>query len=437
MAVAFPLSAQPAPQFAPLVDYHQHLASKAGLSLLQKSTAETPVPADVQALFRAMTENWNRPAALAELYTEDAIVLASLDKPLEPWVQGREAASQYIGTVYGRPYAVTPVLYQEAGNGARVSGFFTRGEGEDLRHFAYFYLDLVRQADGRVRIAADVRTFQPQPQYLDTISGEQLVKLLNAAGIRQAVVLSDAYWFDSPEYRQPHQTNAEVYALVRAENDWTARQASDSNGRLIAFCSFNPLADYAISELQRCKSTGVFRGLKLHLQMSQVDLHSPSDVRKLRRIFQRADELRLPITVHAQTRENYNAEAARIFLSEIVTAAPNVPITIAHLWGGGPFAPEPLEVYVEAAEKGGKGTRNLYFDVAEAALVADGDRSMLGKIANAIRRVGPERILFGSDAVGTATLPPASAAAQFRRDVPLTDEEFARISQNALPFVSQ
>lgn len=431
------LLAQPAPQFAPLVDYHQHLLSKAGLALLQKPTAAVAVPADVQALFRSMTEQWNNPAALAELYTEDVIALANLDKPLEPWVRGRLATSQYVGTVYGRPYTLTPVSYRQEGNRARVAGFFTRGEGEAARHFAYFYFDLVRQPDEKLRIAVDVRTLQQPPQYLETISGEQLVKLLDGAGIRQAVVLSDAYWFDSPEYRQPGQSDAEVYALVRAENDWTARQASASNGRLIAFCSFNPLADHALRELQRCNSLGAFRGLKLHLQMSQVNLRSQPDVRKLRGVFQAADKLRIPITVHAQTRENYNAEAARTFISEVATVAPNIPITIAHLWGGGPFAPEPLEVYVAAVENGHKGTKNLYFDVAEAALVAGGDKAMLAKIADAIRRVGPDRILFGSDAVGTTTLPPDKAAAQFRRDVPLTDEEFARMANNKLRFVPQ
>jgi predicted TIM-barrel fold metal-dependent hydrolase len=419
------------------VDYHQHLLSKAGLALLQKPTATVAVPADVQALFRSMTERWNNPAALAELYTEDVVAVANLDKPLEPWVRGRQAASQYVGTVYGRPYTLTPVFYRQEGNHARVAGFFTRGEGDAARHFAYFYFDLVRQPDKELRIAVDVRTLQQPPKYLETISGEQLVKLLDAAGIRQAVVLSDAYFFDSPEYRQPGQSDAEVYASVRAENDWTAQQTSASNGRLIAFCSFNPLAEHALRELRRCKSLRVFRGLKLHLQMSQVDMRSQSDVRKLKRVFKAADELRMPIMVHAQTRENYNADAARTFISEVATVAPSIPVVIAHLWGGGPFAPEPLEVYVAAVEKGLKGTKNLYFDVAEAALVAGGDKSMLAKIADAIRRVGPDRILFGSDAVGTSTLPPDKAAAQFRRDIPMTDEEFAKIADNKLPFMPQ
>jgi hypothetical protein len=68
--------------------------------------------------------------------------------------------------------------------------------------------------------------------------------------------------------------------------------------------------------------------------------------------------------------------------------------------------------------------------------VANGDKAMLAKIADAIRRIGPAHILFGSDAVGSSTLPPDKAAAQFRADVPLTPEEFATIAANRLPFVT-
>jgi hypothetical protein len=45
------------------------------------------------------------------------------------------------------------------------------------------------------------------------------------AGIKRAVVLSDAYWFDSPPRARTLRDIEvhDVYAAVRAENDWTAR----------------------------------------------------------------------------------------------------------------------------------------------------------------------------------------------------------------------
>ena len=54
------------------------------------------------------------------------------------------------------------------------------------------------------------------------------------------------------------------YAKVRAENDWTGAQAALFPERLRAFCSFNPLKQYALDELARCaKDPNLRRGIKL------------------------------------------------------------------------------------------------------------------------------------------------------------------------------
>jgi predicted TIM-barrel fold metal-dependent hydrolase len=259
--------------------------------------------------------------------------------------------------------------------------------------------------------------------------------MLDAAGVARAIVLSDAYWFDSPEYRPAQEDWAVTRAKVQAENDWTAAEAAGSGGRLVAFCSFNPLAPYALEELQRCKAGGRFAGVKLHLQMSRLDLHNRAHVARLREVFARADRLRLALTVHAQTAAPYDAAAATVFVRDVLPAAPHVPVIIAHLWGGGPFAPEPLRVYADAVARNAPGTRLLYFDVAEAALVAGGRQDVQNEIAQAIRRIGLSRILFGSDAVGGSTLPPLRAVSQFRQDIPLTSKEFSIIRSNVLPFL--
>jgi predicted TIM-barrel fold metal-dependent hydrolase len=421
------------PPFRPLVDYHQHLASPEGARLLNRAQPEVALPPALASVTQRMVAHWNQPDALVELYAEDAVVFANLDKPLSPWIKGREKTAHYIGGLYGRPYRITPVLYSVDGDRARIEGFFTRGEGDDARHFANFHFDLIKDGDGAWRILTDMRSFEPKPDYQPTISGEQLTAMLDAAGVHQAVVLSDAYWFDAPSYMTPGETPAQAYAQVRAENDWTADQAAKSNGRLVALCSFNPLAGYALDELRRCKAAG-FSGLKLHLQTSGVDLTRPDQAARVRAVFALADKLRLPIVVHAQTFDNYGAEAARIFLDQLLSAAPDIPVTIAHLWGGGPLAAEALAVYVEAAAAHRPATRNLYFDVAEAALVANRDPKMVQTIADAIRRIGPDHVVFGSDAVGPNTLTPIKAAAQFRRDIPLSDAEFATIERNVLPY---
>jgi predicted TIM-barrel fold metal-dependent hydrolase len=198
-------------------------------------------------------------------------------------------------------------------------------------------------------------------------------------------------------------------------------------------CSLNPLAAYALRELNRCVDSKRFVGLKLHLQMSDVDLGVRDHVEKVKAVFAAADRLQFAIVVHAQTRGAYTRQAAKVFVDELLAAAPHIPVTIAHLWGGGGFAAEPLAVYVEAA--GQPVGKNLYFDVAEAALVANGDKQIQQAIADAIRHIGPQRILFGSDAVGSSTLAPAKAAAQFRNDIPLSQAEFDTIAGNVAPYL--
>jgi predicted TIM-barrel fold metal-dependent hydrolase len=112
-----------------------------------------------------------------------------------------------------------------------------------------------------------------------------------------------------------------------------------------------------------------------------------------------------------------------------------VPVIIAHLWGGGPFARDALKVYVNAVQTRRRELSNLYFDVAESALVAGGDKKTDAEIADAIRKIGVTHVLFGSDAVGESTLAPVKAAAQFRSDIPLTPAEFATIASNHLSFL--
>jgi hypothetical protein len=91
------------------------------------------------------------------------------------------------------------------------------------------------------------------------VSAEDLVKLLDQAGIRRAVVLSVAYQFGNPN----RPSVDDEYAKVRAENDWTSQEVACYPDRLRGFCGVNPLKDYAFEELARCaKDAQLHFGLK-------------------------------------------------------------------------------------------------------------------------------------------------------------------------------
>jgi predicted TIM-barrel fold metal-dependent hydrolase len=101
------------------------------------------------------------------------------------------------------------------------------------------------------------------------VSAEDLVALLDAAGIRKGLVLSLAYQYGNPN--RPAVQNE--YEKVKAENDWTSEQVARYPDRLRGFCSINPLKEYALDEIARCgKDSQLRRGLKMHFGNSDVDL---------------------------------------------------------------------------------------------------------------------------------------------------------------------
>lgn len=60
---------------------------------------------------------------------------------------------------------------------------------------------------------------RPDPSLINTVTARDLVSLLDAAGMRRAVVLSVACMFGSP-----NRTVENEYDKVKAENDWTSEQ---------------------------------------------------------------------------------------------------------------------------------------------------------------------------------------------------------------------
>jgi hypothetical protein len=84
--------------------------------------------------------------------------------------------------------------------------------------------------------AAYVEKFLPPGS--KTITAQDLIGLLDKAGIRRAVLLANGYSFGRPGSEPPDE-----YAAVRAENDWAAAQAALFPKRLRAICGFNTLKE--------------------------------------------------------------------------------------------------------------------------------------------------------------------------------------------------
>jgi uncharacterized protein len=268
-----------------------------------------------------------------------------------------------------------------------------------------------------------------------------VVALLDAAGIRRALVLSGAYLYGSP--RRSAESVEDEYARVRAENDWTGAQAALYPDRLRAFCSVNPLKAYALDELARCAGSPQLRhGVKLHLGNSDVQLHLPAHLEQLQRLFRAANEHRLAILVHLRASISrgrpYGAAQARLFLERLLPLVPDVPVQVAHLAGTGPGYDDPpadraMAVLAEAVQQGDPRTSRLWFDVATVATPTISAESA-ALVARRIRQAGVERVLYGSDAAAGDNLRPREGWAAFR-GLPLTEDELARIAANVAPYL--
>lgn len=270
------------------------------------------------------------------------------------------------------------------------------------------------------------------------VTADDLVHLLDLAGVRRAAVFSVAYQFGNPN----RPAVADEYAQVLAENDWTGTQVGRFPDRLVGFCGVNPLRDYALSEITRCaKDPHLRSGLKLHLGNSDVDLANPTHVSRLREVFRLANASRMAVAMHMRSsvtkQRPYGGSQARTFIQEILPAAPDVPIQIAHLAGAGgyddPSVDEALAVFVDAIARRDPRMARVLFDASGVTgLGSWQDKTEL--VAKRIRELGVQRVLYGSDGAAGENLRPREAWAAFRR-LPLSSEEFAVIEANVAPYM--
>lgn len=277
---------------------------------------------------------------------------------------------------------------------------------------------------------------------LGATGADDLIQLLDSARVEKATLLSLGYFFGMPEVDL-----SDERAKVRAENDYVADLAAQHSDRFIAFCSVNPLADYAADEIERCAQTEHLSGLKLHLANSDLDLRDSTEVQHLAETFAQANRLDLPIVIHLWTRHpDYGRTDAEIFIREVLPEAPDVPVQVAHLGGSGMFddATEgALQAFAAAIDNETPVMDDVLFDLGavtanpEAAL-AQGDTARAERYRRAHRNVaqwvqtlGPERVVFGSDYFARSV----PDYVQTIRSLPLAGEIIQELLDNTAPYL--
>jgi uncharacterized protein len=415
----------------PSVDHHAHLKSPAVARLFHVRQPPVELPRALDRVLRDLERHWHARdhAALAALFTEDGIMQSG-----DAWRRGRPAIRIAMLDSRGADLRFWAQGFETNDSLGYVVGSYGHRTVPHLWDLGRMHLSLRLGRDGIWRIAAAVlgNVNPPSPSDTATFPAQALVAQLDSAGLRRAAVMSWAYQFGSPSFGV-----ADEHTKVRAENDWTAQEAARYPDRLVAFCSVNPVASYAMEELERCMRAPGFTGLKLHFTASFVDLRDARQVDQLRRIFRAANGRRFPIVVHMRTLDKaYGREDAEIFLREILAHAPDVPVQIAHAAGWGGYGAETdaaLAVFAEAAAARDPRMARVYFDLSRVATppLPDSVRHLL---VRRIRQIGVERMLFASDR--------AEPGALVRRDdwehlklLPLDAAELRKIAANVAPYL--
>ncbi|MYB83435.1 MAG: amidohydrolase family protein [Chloroflexi bacterium] len=202
-------------------------------------------------------------------------------------------------------------------------------------------------------------------------TAEDLIAAMDESGVDLSVVLGFG-WCDRD--------------VAREANDCLLDAAARYPGRIAAFCSVHPgWGDDALREVERCIDAGAVGIGELHPTSQEIDLATDESLAPLARL---AAERGLLVTVHGSEPVGHAYPGKGSTTPDRLLGAaqrfPDVRWVFAH-WGGGlPFYALMPEVRAALA--------NTWFDSAVSPFLYDAEVFDV-----AIRAVGAEHVLFGSD----------------------------------------
>ena len=262
------------------------------------------------------------------------------------------------------------------------------------------------------------------------VSADDVIAALDAASIGRGVVFSSAYLYGLPALGLDA---GEIAQRVRQENTFTAAEVTRAAGRLVGFLSVDPLAASAIAELEAWRGSKVLVGLKLHFTASAVDIHDADHRERVVAVFQTAAGQGMPIAVHIGGGD-FGSVEARIVIESVLPHAGKSIVQVAHAGGGYPFRldhhADILNLFAEYIAADDPRTRRVLFDLSYVPAPEEGPDTVAA-LSEAMRRIGVERFLFGSD---YNVLSPAAQVAALTR-LQLTEDEMRILRVNCAPWV--
>lgn len=165
---------------------------------------------------------------------------------------------------------------------------------------------------------------------------------------------------------------------IRRQNDQVLEAVEHSQGRALGFVYLNPKhTEESLRELDRCVANGPMIGIKLWIALR---CHQ----RQLDPIIERAIELRTPVLQHTwyKTTGNQPGESTTSDLAELAARHPKASFIAAHVNG--------------QWEQGIRAIRAAKNVTAEIC----GSDPTAGMVEMAVRELGAERVMYGSDYAG-------------------------------------
>ncbi|MFZ1701236.1 MAG: amidohydrolase family protein [Pyrinomonadaceae bacterium] len=228
--------------------------------------------------------------------------------------------------------------------------------------------------------------------------------ILKNAGTKRIDLISMAHVFSSSDFGEFKNERE----LVEAENAYVAAARDKHPKKVRAFCSVEPLRDYALAELERCRTRLKIDGIKLHHNASQVYLTEPDHVKKVKPVFEFAAKHKLPILLHFDnSHRKFGADDVNILVGSILNDLKPVTLTIAHFGTSGGFTAKTksvIDAFVHQFETNPKLKKHkITFDISAVALDKDSEgvkkltAEEFAELAVYVRKLGVGRVVFGTD----------------------------------------
>ena len=264
--------------------------------------------------------------------------------------------------------------------------------------------------------------------------------VLKNENIRGAFLISMAHLYSMERLREIESLKGNEQKLVSQENDFIARCVAHDPQNLIGFYSVNPLSDYAMDELNRCKGVPGLSGLKLHFPACGVSVADDSHIEKLKTVFTWANDNDVPILLHLFPGAGIKPSLANRFWQQLVKPNKKLELYLAHLGAAGGYndsSKAVLSGFESLCEDVPSFKESkVFFDLSGAIIVEETDGVQPTSVKNCqalteqIRRVGIDRFLFASD---YPVFSVSDTIAALKGKLQLSEEELARLLKNRSP----